>query len=143
MKVIGVGIDIVDLEVFRSRLDTGMKEELFLQDEIDYCEGRARPWESYAARFAAKEAVFKALGAGLAQGMRWRSVEVVRRETGQVSVRLHGRALERARGIGVTEVQLSVSHTGKNAIAVAAAMGETCPGTAALESSRKETEENT
>lgn len=123
MKLIGVGVDIVEVKSFRRRLDAGMIEELFLPGEIEYCDSRARPWESYAARFAAKEAVFKALGAGLSQGMGWRCVEVLRDASGRVTVELSGAALDRARELGVGRVEISISHTRDNAIAIATASG--------------------
>ncbi len=118
MRIIGVGIDIVDIGIFRSRLDDGMVSELFLPGEIEYCSSRARPWESYAARFAAKEASFKALGAGLSQGLRWKNVEIIKEESGAVSVQLNGRALEQANDKQVKHVRLSLSHSGDNAIAL-------------------------
>ena len=118
MRIIGVGIDIVDIGIFRSRLDDGMVSELFLPGEIEYCSTRARPWESYAARFAAKEASFKALGAGLSHGLRWKDVEVIKDESGAVSVHLSGKALEQASNIQVKQILLSISHSGENAIAV-------------------------
>lgn len=123
LRLIGVGIDIVDLENFRCRLDQGLLEELFLCSEIEYCSSRARPWESYAARFAAKEAVFKALGAGLSQGLRWRDVEIVKEESGGVSVSLTGKALAMAEEMNVKTVNLSVSHTRSSAVALATAQG--------------------
>ncbi len=118
LSIIGVGIDIVDIDVFRSRLDDGMVNELFLPGEIEYCSSRARPWESYAARFAAKEASFKALGVGLSHGLRWKDVEIIKEISGAVSVHLIGKALERARIKQVKQVYLSISHSGENAIAV-------------------------
>ncbi|MEN8208827.1 MAG: holo-ACP synthase [Candidatus Fermentibacteria bacterium] len=118
MKLIGVGIDIVDIGIFKKRLDDGMITDLFLPGEIEYCSSRARPWESYAARFAAKEASFKALGAGLSHGLRWRNVEIIKEESGAVSVQLNGKALEQARNKHVKQVRLSISHSGENAIAV-------------------------
>ncbi|MCD4701086.1 MAG: holo-ACP synthase [Candidatus Aegiribacteria sp.] len=118
MRIIGVGIDIVDISIFRSRLDDGMIKDLFLPGEIEYCSARARPWESYAARFAAKEASFKALGAGLSHGLRWKNVEIIKEESGAVSVQLNGEALEQARNKQVKQVRLSISHSGENAIAV-------------------------
>lgn len=123
MGIIGVGIDIVDVDVFRNRLDSGMIQELFLPGEREYCSGRARPWESYAARFAAKEAVFKALGAGLSQGMGWKMVEVLREESGALRIGLSGAARERALSLGVRSVSVSVSHTRNSAIAIATASG--------------------
>jgi len=118
LRIIGVGIDIVDIGIFKSRLDDGMITELFLPGEIEYCSSRARPWESYAARFAAKEASFKALGAGLSSGLRWRSVEIIKEESGAVSVKLSGKALEQAGNLQVKQIRLSISHSGVNAIAV-------------------------
>ena len=118
LRIIGVGIDIVDIGIFRSRLDDGMVSELFLPGEIEYCSTRARPWESYAARFAAKEASFKALGVGLSSGLRWKNVEVIKDESGAVSVQLNGKALEQAGNLRVKQVRLSISHSGDNAIAV-------------------------
>lgn len=118
MKVIGVGIDIVDLDVFKKRLDEGMIEELFLPSERDYCSSRARSWESYAARFAGKEATFKALGSGLSQGLRWKNVEIVKLESGDVDVILNGRADELARNQKVDRVHISLTHTAQNACAV-------------------------
>lgn len=123
MEPIGVGIDIVDIGVFRKRLDSGMVKELFLPGEIEYCNSRARPWESFAARFAAKEAVFKALGHGLSQGLRWKQVEVLKDESGAVSVELSGRALSRADAIKVKCISISISHTRNEAVAVAIAQG--------------------
>lgn len=123
MRLIGVGIDIVDVEVFRSRLDSGMVKDLFLPREIDYCSSRARPWESYAARFAAKEAAFKSLGAGLSQGLRWKNVEVVREESGAVGIELSGPALKMAEERNVRVTNLSLSHTRDCAIAIVTMQG--------------------
>jgi len=122
--IVGVGIDIVDLDRFRGGLSDTMIAELFLPGEIEYASSQARSWENFGARFAAKEAVFKALGAGLAQGMRWHDVEVCRDKSGAVFLRLHGKATELARQQGVTRSFLSLSHTGTNAIAVAILEGE-------------------
>ncbi len=117
MSVVGVGLDIIDIDRFRASLDDALARELFLPGEIEYCEGRARPWESYAARFAAKEAAFKALGRGLAQGMTWHSVEVVREESGAVSLLLRGPALARAGELGVTRMHVTLSHDATGAVA--------------------------
>ncbi len=119
MTITGVGIDIVDLDVFRRRLDQndGLSGDLFLPGEIEYCESRARPWESYAARFAAKEAVFKALGRGLSHGLTFRQVEVIKDEYGAVGIQLTGKSLARAGETGVTDIRLSISHTRSSAIA--------------------------
>jgi holo-[acyl-carrier protein] synthase len=116
--IVGVGIDIVNLDEFRARLSDALVRELFLPDEIAYAAPRARPWESYAARFAAKEAAMKALGAGLSQGIAWKDIEVLRGAAGDLDLRFAGRALDLARGKGVTRSWVSVAHSGAAAAAV-------------------------
>lgn len=116
--IIGVGIDIVDLDDFRARLSDALVDELFLPGEVEHASSRARPWESYGARFAAKEAAFKALGAGLADGLRFRDVEVVRRPSGEVGITLSGRALDAASEKGVAASRLSLAHSARSAVAV-------------------------
>lgn len=122
--VFGVGIDIVDLEEFRGRLSDELIAELYLPQEISYARTQVRSWENFAARLAAKEATFKALGAGLSQGLRWRDVEVCKQASGQVTLELHGKALERAQSQGVTELHLSLSHARHSAIATVVVEGK-------------------
>ncbi len=88
----------------------GLKRRLFTDDEIAYCERRAKPEQSYAARFAAREAVLKALGCGFA-GMGWKDVSVVNAEDGHPEALLAGTAQGLAFEMGVEEVALSLSHT--------------------------------
>jgi len=116
--ITGTGIDIVDLATFRKGLSEDLVNELFRPDEINYCRTQARSWENFAARFAAKEAVFKALGAGLAQGLRWQDVAVVRSASGAVHLQLHGKAAALAKDQGVTAEHLSLSHNSQSAIAM-------------------------
>ena len=117
--IIGVGIDIVDIEEFRKRLSPELEDELFLPSEKAYASAMARSWENYAVRLAAKEAAFKALGAGLSQGMGWKDVEVTRNDgTGRVALRFHGRAEEIAGERNVIASHLSMSHSRRSAIAV-------------------------
>jgi len=115
----GIGIDITDVREFRERLSEELIQELFLQEEISYCMSQVRYWENFAARFAAKEAAFKALGHGLSSGLRFLDVEVVKMsEKGAVSLKLHGAALEVMREKGITRMLVSLSHTRLSAIAV-------------------------
>lgn len=116
--IVGVGVDIVDLEDFRARLSEELIADVFLPAEIDYASSRARPWESFAVRFAAKEAAMKALGAGLAQGIRWGDIEVIRDASGLVELVLRGAALDRSKEIGSVSARLSVSHSSRSAVAV-------------------------
>jgi holo-[acyl-carrier protein] synthase len=126
--IIGVGIDIVDLDDFRARLSDALLDELVLPSEVERASSQARPWESYGARFAAKEAAFKALGAGLSEGLRFRDVEVVRGATGEVTLRLLGRARDAALERGVTSTRVSLSHSATTAVAVVIAEGTRADG---------------
>ncbi len=116
--ITGTGIDIVAVASFRRRLNDELIAELFLPDEVAYCRTQVRFWENYAARFAAKEATFKALGAGLEQGLRWHQVEVVRQPDGPVHLKLHGLAGNLAKQQQVAAYHLSMSHSSDSAIAM-------------------------
>ena len=117
--VVGLGIDVVDLEEFRAGLTDARLGEFYLPDEVGYARTQARSWESLGARLAAKRAVFKALGADAGGAPAWHEVEVVRHKSGDLTVRLSGRALALARGQGASECRLSMSHTKRTALAVA------------------------
>jgi holo-[acyl-carrier protein] synthase len=120
--VIGVGTDLVDLDRFRTALERtpGIKTRCFTEGERTYAERRADPVERYAARFAAKEAVMKALGVGLG-ACEFHDIEVVRAESGQPSLVLRDRAAELAAEQGVSTWHLSLTHTDTAAHAVAIA----------------------
>ena len=120
-----VGVDLIELDRFKralTRHNDRLLERVFTPLEILYCRGR--PAE-LAARFAAKEAVSKALGVGMRmlarEGIQWRDVEVVGDTRGKPIVRLHGRAAERAGQLGLDEWSISLSHTRENAIAMVVA----------------------
>ena len=119
-----IGIDIVDVPRFRALLARRPRgaERLFTPAERAYAATRADPTERLAARFAAKEAVMKALGAGFGD-VAFKDMEVVRAPGGRPEVVLHGRAADRARRAGVTGWHLSLSHTATAAVAVAVAVG--------------------
>jgi holo-[acyl-carrier protein] synthase len=121
----GLGVDIVEIDRMREALrrHPRMKERLFSDDERAYCEARNKPEIHYAMRFAAKEAVLKALGTGFA-GMRFRDVEVMRDGRGRPVPRLQGRAAAAAEAAGIVEMHLSLSYTHVNAVASAVAITE-------------------
>jgi holo-[acyl-carrier protein] synthase len=112
VPVVGVGIDVVDIERFEESLrrTPGLRTRLFTPHEVD------RPSASLAARFAAKEAVAKALGAPV--GMAWQDAEVISEETGRPRLELRGTVLARAEALGVAHVHLSLSHDAGIASAV-------------------------
>ena len=119
----GLGVDIVEIDRMREALrrHPRMKERIFSSEERAYCDKRNKPEVHYALRFAAKEAVLKALGTGFA-GMTFQDVEVVRDSGGRPSPRLHGRAAEVAEELGVIEMHLSLSYTHTTAVASAVAI---------------------
>ena len=123
MSVLGLGVDIVEIERMKLALERTprLRERIFSADERWYCEHKAKPWVHYAMRFAAKEAVLKALGTGFS-GMRFCDVEVVRENSGRPVPRLSGRAAERAEELGVVEMHLSLSFTHTTAVASAVAI---------------------
>lgn len=115
--VLGTGVDIIEVPRIRAALDnprTGrrFRERVFTAGEISYCERRRNAPESYAARFAAKEALMKALG----RVYGWREIEV-RRTAGAPTLQLSGRAAAQAEKLGVRRIHLSLTHTAGNAVA--------------------------
>jgi holo-[acyl-carrier protein] synthase len=119
--ILGVGVDIVAVARIRAALEkprTGerFRARVFTEHEVAYCSRRHHAYDSYAARFAAKEATMKALGRGFGEGLSWRDIEVTRGE-GAPTVRLSGGALARAEALGVCRIHLSLSHAGGLAVA--------------------------
>jgi holo-[acyl-carrier protein] synthase len=100
----------------------GIQEAIFTGLELRYCRGKRRATEHLAARFAAKEAVLKALGTGLGQRMRWTDVEIVNEVLGRPVVRLHGEVADWARRRGLADLDVSLSHTAELAVAHALAI---------------------
>lgn len=121
--ITGLGVDIVEIERMREAIERRpkIKERIFSADERKYCDKRSRPEVHYALRFAAKEAVLKALGTGFS-GMRFTDVEVIREQSGRPVPRLSGRAAEVAEELGVVEMHLSLSFTHTTAVASAVAI---------------------
>jgi holo-[acyl-carrier protein] synthase len=113
--VVGTGIDVVEIErVARSieRYGSRFLERVYTTAEIAYCQRKRRnAAESFAARFAAKEAGAKALGTGIGFGVTWRELEVGREPAGRPLLLLHGRAAEIAASLGVRRSSLSITHT--------------------------------
>lgn len=98
------------------------RADLFTARELEQCEGRRRSAEHLAGRVAAKEAVFKLLGRGFGQGLRWQDVEVISDERGKPEAILSGNAAAWAEAEGVQSIELSLSHDSDVAIAQAAAL---------------------
>jgi holo-[acyl-carrier protein] synthase len=119
-----VGIDVVGVDRVRRLLERpAAAAELFTPDELAYCAGRRRRYEHLAARFAAKEAVLKAIGTGLGARMQWTDVEVVNDLHGRPRAVLHGEVARAAARRDIVAVALSLSHS--DGMATAVAVGHT------------------
>lgn len=119
--LIGIGVDTVEVPRMDRLLARrpAAEERLFTAGEREYCRRFADPAQRLAARFASKEAVAKALGTGIID---WHEIEVV--GGGRPTVRLHGATAATAADLGVSRVELSLSHTAAQAVAVAVAIKE-------------------
>ena len=113
-----VGLDVIEIERVGRALEryAGFRERCFTPAEREYCDSRANPAQHYAARFAGKEAVGKALGFGVAREFAWKDVEIAGRP--KPSVRLSGRLEEWSRRVGAGALDLSMTHSKGIAAAV-------------------------
>lgn len=112
--IVGIGVDLVDID----RVDSMLRRHperalsrLFTATERQYCLGSKSPAESFAARFAAKEALFKALGTGWTSGVSWQEVEVQRELIGAPGIVLYGSTRQYAIALGVRNIHLSLTHS--------------------------------
>jgi len=121
--VIGIGVDLCEVDRMRTALGRTptLRERVFTDDERAYCDRRKDPTERYAARFAAKEAVMKAMGVGVG-ACKWREIEVAKASSGAPAVRLHGGAQALADGLGISAWRLTITHTHRIAEAIAVAL---------------------
>ena len=118
--ILGTGVDIAEVPRIREsieRFGDRFIKRIFTSGEIEYCERKARRFESYAARFAAKEAAMKALGTGWSRGVRWRDIEVVRPRGQRPTIQFHGQAAAIADKLGTKNISLSITHTVEQALA--------------------------
>ncbi len=126
MQILGHGIDIVSVD----RIDQMLRDHAqrfmdrcFTADEQAYCNPMQRRAEHFAARFAAKEALLKAMGKGLTDGIEWTNIEIRRDPSGQPSVHLAGRAAAVASDLRIERFFVSLSHTDSHAVASIIAVG--------------------
>jgi holo-[acyl-carrier protein] synthase len=118
--IVGTGVDMVETARIQHTLERhGQRftRRVYTAGEIAYAQKIKNPAERFAARFAAKEAAFKALGTGWRDGVRWLDVEVTHLPSGKPELVLRGRAMELARALGVTRTAVSISHTDRYAVA--------------------------
>ena len=120
--IVGIGLDTIGVARVAERLrnEEGLKEALFTSAEIGYCEPRQNRDECYAARFAAKEALLKAIGTDGRAGVRFTDIEIVRDAAGKPNLALHGKAKTWIEENGITNIQVSLSHVRELACAMVA-----------------------
>ncbi|WP_041976305.1 holo-ACP synthase [Pyrinomonas methylaliphatogenes] len=119
--IVSVGIDIIEVERVRRALQRTPRfaARVFTDRERAYCDGRGKASaQHYAARFAAKEAAFKALGTGWVGSLSWHDIEVTRDEAGKPLLLFHGHARALLEASGATAAHLSLSHTAEHAVAI-------------------------
>jgi len=117
--IYGIGTDLIEVERVKKSIEkiSGFKEKIFRQSEISYCESKKNKFEHYAARFAVKEAYFKALGTGWRNGLAFNEIEVVNDELGKPEIELHGKAKDSAVKNKLKRIKVSISHIKETAIA--------------------------
>ena len=118
--IVGTGIDIVEVSRIAAaveRFGECFLNRVFTSSEIRYCRSKQNAMERFAARFAAKEAGFKAFGTGWRHGVTWKDIEVGREPNGRPTVCYSGKAEELASKLGVRQASLSLSHAANQAIA--------------------------
>jgi holo-[acyl-carrier protein] synthase len=116
----GTGIDIIDIPRIKKKTteDPRFIEKLFTETEITYCEAKFRKEIHYAARFAAKEAFFKAMGTGWRDGMKWTDISIENDDLGKPEIKLQGKTLENFKEKNFENIHLSISHTREYAVAL-------------------------
>ena len=128
--IVSSGVDLAEVERIQSALEnsrTGrrFRARVFTEKEIAYCESKRRgKYESYAGRFAAKEAVMKALGRGWGAKVRWLDIEVARSRSGKPEIILHDKTATLAEQLGIRRWALSITHTKQHGLAYVIAQDE-------------------
>jgi holo-[acyl-carrier protein] synthase len=124
VEIVGLGVDICEIARMERALGRHptMRQRVFTVEEIAYCDSKGRPAESYAGRFAAREATIKALGGY--RGKRWQDISVSRHPSGAPMIALNGNAKRRADSLGVDRILITFTHEVTNAVAFAIAVRE-------------------
>jgi holo-[acyl-carrier protein] synthase len=118
--IAGLGIDMIEVERVAIKIgkEAGFRELVFSEKEIQYCETKTNKFEHYAARFAAKEAFFKAVGTGWMNGTSFNEIEIVNDNNGKPGLVLLGKTSETMAGAGIRNIHVSLSHIKTMATAV-------------------------
>jgi holo-[acyl-carrier protein] synthase len=121
--ILSVGVDLIEVARIQRALEHSgigkrFRDRVYTAGEIAYCEKKGRgKYQSYAGRFAAKEAVMKALGAGWGAKVSWSNIEVVRARGGKPEIALHNHTSAFAQKLGIRRLLVSITHTAEHALA--------------------------
>ena len=123
--ITGIGTDLIEIVRIQRAIEKNphFMERVYTANEIAYCRRKKNAWQSFAARFAAKEAVSKALGTGIGP-VGLMEIEILNAENGQPKVVLHGKALQLAADRNIQRLHISLSHSEAYAMATAVLEGE-------------------
>ena len=118
--IFGTGIDIIEVDRVEKQIsnNNGFKEDIFTKREIEYCESKKNKAQHFAARFAAKEAFFKALGTGWRDGMGFIEIEILNNELGKPEIELHGETKKFSEKQNISNIHVSLSHIKKIVTAI-------------------------
>lgn len=125
MEIFGIGTDIIEVSRIRSAIEknNGFRLKVYTQNEIDYCEKKDKGrYPSYAARFAAKEAVAKALAEGVGKNVSLNEIELANLNSGAPYIKLYGGTSKYSKKLKISEIRISVSATQNFAVAFAIAV---------------------
>jgi len=129
--IISTGVDLAEVDRIQAalehpRIGRRFRDRVFTEKEIAYCEKKTQrgKYESYAGRFAAKEAVMKALGRGWGAKVRWLDIEVARARSGKPDIVLHDKTAKLAEEMGIRRWALSITHTKQHGLAFVIAQDE-------------------
>ena len=119
--IIGIGIDLVEVDRLKRSIEKfgdRFLNRLFTENEKKYCQTKFNSYQHFAVRFAAKEAFLKAIGTGLRVGMTWHQIEIINNKQGKPTMMTHGKCHEKLQKLGITGLNLSLSHTKHHGVAV-------------------------
>lgn len=120
----GTGVDLVEISRIKNSIQKysgKFEERVFTPKEIDYCRSKAEPFKHFAARFAAKEAVLKSLGTGMAEGISWKDMEILNQESGRPVLNLSGKGRAIFNSLNLRDIHISITHDKQYAVAQAIA----------------------
>ena len=122
-----VGIDVIEIDrvgEVLARILERFLARVYTPEEIQYCQRRKQATQHFAGRWAAKEAILKALGTGWRRGISWRDIDVRNEPSGKPTVAVRGGAKDVIEQLGIAEIQISISHCRSHATAFAIAIGK-------------------